>query len=94
MRSLEEIDPLLLDQVIRRLLAKPRAEDREAAIAAHLQQSAELKEWIEMLNTKALWELVRASQLSLSEGHLVQLYIAFSLGLEVGYTCYERELER
>jgi hypothetical protein len=93
LRSLEEIDPVLLDQAIRRLLAQPRAIDREAAIATHLEKSSELKEWVEMLNHN-IWQLTRPLKLSLSEGHVIQLYIAFALGLETGYVLYEKELER
>jgi hypothetical protein len=93
MRSLEEIDPGLLDQAIRRLLAKPRAIDKEAAISAHMEKSAELKEWVEMV-AQAVGPMATKLNLTVFEAHQAQLYVAFALGLEVGYVLYERELER
>lgn len=93
MRILEEIDPGLIDQAIRRLLAKPRAMDKEAAISAHMQKSAELKEWVEMV-ARAAGPMATKFRLSLHEAHMLQLYVAVALGMEVGYVLYERELER
>lgn len=95
MRSLEEIDPVLLDQAICRLLiqVQNRPLDREAAISSRLSQSAELREWIQILCLKSS---IAASKLNLtlSQAQIMQLYTAFALGLEVGYVLYEHELER
>lgn len=81
MRKLEELDPELLDQTVCRLLAQPRPPDREAAIGAHLSQSSELREWVEML-----------ADLSVPIKALI--YSAVSIGLEVGYQLGEHENRR
>lgn len=93
MRSLEEIDPELLNQAIRMLLSRPRPIHKEAAITAHLQQSRELAEWVEMCAVAA-GPLATKLKLSLFEAHQAQLYTAFAIGLEIGYVLYEKELER
>jgi hypothetical protein len=78
MRQLEDIDPGILDQTIRRLLSRERPPDREAAIAAHLGQSAELREWVEML----------------AAAHaptMLLVYSAMAIGLEIGYELGQRQ---
>ena len=93
LRSLEELDPELLDQAIRKLLARARQPHREAAIAAHLGQSKELREWIEVC-ASGMKDFASAQGLTPSQALQVQLYTAFVIGLETGYILYERELER
>jgi hypothetical protein len=93
LRSLEEIDPELLDQAIRKLLARARPPHREAAIAAHLGQSKELREWIEMCAT-GVKRIAADHGLNPLQALQVQLYTAFVIGLETGYILYEREMER
>ena len=84
MKNLEEVDPELIDQAIRRIVAGRRAPDREVAIATHLSGSAELKEWIEMLADTAP-NLAQEFQLSLPDAMRSLLYTALAVGLEVGY---------
>jgi hypothetical protein len=83
--QLEDLDPELLDQVIRRLLARRQTNlnpAREAAIAEHLSQSAELMEWAEMI---ARAPVVR---------EMSRLLTAVCIGLEIGYELGGREKQR
>jgi hypothetical protein len=84
MRSLEEIDPGLLDQAICRLLAQSRPPHREAAIIAHLSESSELQEWVKMMTKFSVPSVPIEAR----------IYTAVSIGLEVGYHLGEHEARR
>lgn len=84
--KLEDVDPGLIDQAIRRLMEHfdHRAPDREAAITAHLEQSGELREWLQMTA-----DVVHQVGL-LKPG----LFAACAIGLEIGYELGLREAKR
>ena len=88
MIQLEEIDPVLIDHAIRRVLAMKRAPDREIAIANHLGGSAELMEFAEMIQMEPPPDPdPRTAALS-------KILSAVAVGLEVGYQLGFHEAER
>jgi hypothetical protein len=89
MISLEDVDPELIDQTIRQLLAKDRSPAREAAICQHLGDSRELSEWVVMIidgNPPPTNDPRTAA--------LARLMAAVALGLEIGYELGTREATR
>jgi hypothetical protein len=75
MLQLEDVDPELLDQAIRQLLARREQHPnpaREAAIVERIGRSREMMEWAEML----------AGPLPAA---LLPVLTAVAIGLEVGY---------
>jgi len=89
MKALEEVDPGLIDQSIRRVLAMARAPDREAMIAHKLSSSAELDEWVDIL--------VQFSLMPHFDPDAAQKAVVLSavaVGLEVGYALGMRESQR
>jgi hypothetical protein len=76
---LEELDPELIDQAIRRLLKAPRPPHREIAVIRRLEASRELAEWVEIM--RRLPPVYPDPEVNLK----AMLYSAVSIGLEVGY---------
>jgi hypothetical protein len=88
MIKLENLDPVLIDQAIRQVLAGERSPEREAAVAMHLGTSPELMEWVQMIVALP----VPSSDPRVAA--LSRFFTAVSLGLEVGYQLGSREAER
>ena len=86
--NLENLDPELIDQAIRRVLAVSRSPEREVAIATHLGGSGELLEWVMMLQAEA------PPDPDPSLAAIAKLFTAVAVGLEVGYQLGFREAER
>ena len=88
MKALEEIDPELIDQTIRRMMSAPRPDDREVAIATHLGESRELMEFIQMILRSP------APDPDLALSAVSMLLSAAAIGMEVGYALGIREGQR
>jgi hypothetical protein len=86
--DLQDLDPELIDQAIRRVLATPRSPERELAIATHLGGSTELLEWAEMIyDERPPHPAPRVTAMS-------KILTAVAVGLEIGYQLGIREAER
>jgi hypothetical protein len=78
MQQLEDVDPELLDQAIRQLLARREQHPnpaREAAIVERIGRSREMMEWAEML----------IGQGPATPYELAKVLTGVAIGLEVGY---------
>jgi len=89
-RQLQDVDPELIDQAVRRVCAMQRSPEREAAISHHLAGSAELLEWVQML----LVEPAPVPDPRIAA--MAKIFSAVAIGLEVGYQLgfHEKERER
>jgi hypothetical protein len=89
LRPLEEIDPLLMDQAVRRVISGVRDVGKEATIAENIASSQEMREWVQMLRY--------ANDLEVPEGVdlvMMKLLSAFTVGVEVGYDLGQHEAMR
>src|SRR6266581_1161419 len=89
LKPLEEVDPELLDQAVRRIVAEiRRAPDREVAIANRVWQSDEVREWICFIHSEPVPTALGVDIL------MMRLLSAFAIGLEVGYDLGAHEAQR